>query len=154
MDEERIRRMTRLAMYAQDGETGRDIEIVKYHKRDYIGAGIVGNIFLITIAYVIMLAAYMILHITEYTENMAGLSIKSILLYVLLLYGVILGLYSVLVFVIRSIRYDLALERAQKYYEELCALGELYDEEDGTGRHPRKNPGGADAGRSGGRRRK
>ena len=152
MDEERIRLMTRLAMFEEDEETGRDLEIVKYHKRDYIGAGIVGNIFLITIAYVVMLALYMIMHITEYTENMAGISIKSLLLYVLLIYGVILALYSILVFVIRSIRYDRAQERTEAHYEDLCALEEMYSEEErAKKKRPRRDRQRKNAGKTGGR---
>ena len=131
MDEDRIRLMTRLAMYEQDPDTGNDLEIVKYHKRDYIAAGIVGNIFLITIAYVIILAVYLIRNISDYMEKMTVVSVKSSLLYVFLVYGIILALYTILVFVVRSIRYEKAQAGATEYYEALEALSDSYDAEDG-----------------------
>lgn len=137
MDEERIIKMARLAMYEQDPKTAKDTEIVKYHRRDYVALGIVGNIFLMTVFFAIVLGVYVIRHLSDFMDSLSVAMVKPMLFNALLVYGIILALSCILVFVIRQIRYNHALARARIYYKQLKGLLKEVDPEekrDGEGK--------------------
>ncbi len=129
MDEKRLSRMIHLAMYEQeDGKE--DIAISRYYRADYIGLGLLKNIILITIAYIIILGLIIIYNFESLAVEFSTLNIQPLMWGILIIYLLIIGIFSVIVFVIRRMRYEKAARRIHRYYKKLHELGEFYELED------------------------
>lgn len=129
MNEERLKRMVHLAMFEQtDGK--KDIEISRYFRRDYIGIGLLKNAVLITIAYVIFIALYMIYDFENLAAGLADMNIRVFLLRILIGYLLVIGIFSVLIYVIRKLRYETAVRRMRTYHKKLRELEKIYEFEE------------------------
>ena len=123
MDEKRLQKMIHLAMFEEiDG--CEDIEISRFFLNDYIGLGILKNFFLITIAYALLLV-FLVIYNFEYLAVMfADMNFLPLIIGVLIFYGILLGIYSVIIYVRRRLRYEKAARRMRKYYSKLRELHE------------------------------
>ena len=59
MDKKKIWEMSRLAMFEEDGRE--DLLVAFYNKRDYVALGLLSNFLLISIAYIIIIAGYILI---------------------------------------------------------------------------------------------
>ena len=104
INEEKVKIMTKLAMYEQ-GEGKKYLPISKFYRSDYIGQALIKNFFLISIGYVLALggiAAYF----GEYLlENIHKMNLIQLGVYVVLGYVAVLVLYSILTYIMYSVRY-------------------------------------------------
>ncbi len=129
MNRERIRKMIKLAMYEEyDGKE--DLEICKYFRRDYVGFGLLLNFVLITVAYGIILFAAGIANMEYLTAHFNEFDFRSILFGIILIYFLVLAVFSIITFTMRRLRYAKAKRNVDKYYDELGELEELYHTED------------------------
>ena len=128
LDEERIRLMTQMASY-ENGEGRRSIPIASYFRGDYISFNVVKTAIYITIAYVIIVMTYIYYN----AENMIGdiykFDLVSIARNVLIGYIVVVAAYSIVAYVIYSIRYNRARQSMHDYYAALKKLSAMYEEE-------------------------
>ncbi len=125
LDEKHIQKMIHLAMFEEiDGKE--DIEISKYFRSDYIWIGFLKNFFLITIAYIILLGFILIYNFEYFAVKFADINFTPIIIGGLIFYGIILGIYTVIVYVMRRLRYDRAVLHMQTYYSKLKELSRYY----------------------------
>lgn len=126
MNPGKIRRMTRIEQFTA-GDAEGYLRIARYYRSDYLGMHLIRNFFLVTIGYILLMALYLLRNGVEildtiYTRNLPGMITGWIVGYVLLL-----TLYSVLTYVVCSVRFskakkmerylDRQLEKMQKKYE-------------------------------------
>lgn len=124
MNEHRIWKMCRLALFEQeDGK--KDLEVVSYYKRDYVALGLLANLFEITIAYLIIAAVIVLSRLEYLTDNFAEIRYSELIAKFIIGYLLVLGLYSVLIFTIRRVKYARARRRVREHY---ISLNELYEE--------------------------
>lgn len=128
LDEERIRLMFQLAEYEQ-GVGSRDLKITRYEEKDYAAFTLIKNFFLATIAYVLLLAGFVLCNLRQCLEILSQMDFLPILGAALVGYLFVLAFYSVLVYTISRIRYGRALKRVKEYYRKLQALEQLYRDE-------------------------
>ncbi len=128
LDEERIRLMFQLAEYEQ-GIGSRDLKITKFTEKDYAAFTMIKNFFLATIAYVLLLAGFVLCNLRQSLGLLSEMEFLPLLGAALIGYLFVLAFYSVLAYTISRIRYGRALERVKKYYGRLKALEQMYRDE-------------------------
>ena len=129
MDEKRLSRMIHLAMYEQyDGQE--DLQISRHFRGFYIAVGLLKNVVLMTIAYVILLGIYVVYNFQTLAVDFSVLNLQPLMISIFVLYLVVIGVFSVLVFVIRRLRYEKAARRIHQYHKKLNELSEFYELED------------------------
>ena len=132
MDQERIRKMTRLAMF-ESGEGRRDLEICRFFRRDYIGLGLLLNGVLVTVAYVIILLAVALYNMDELSAHFNEIDFQSMTFTLILGYIIFLAVFSVIVYTVRKLRYAKAKRNVDEYYDALGELSDIYRFEELTG---------------------
>ncbi len=134
MDEQRIWKMCRLALFEQE-EGKKELTIASYYRRDYVGLGLLSNFVLVTFVYLLILAAVVIMRLDYLMTNFDKLDYVTIAAALIAGYLLLIGLYSVLVFTLRRLKYLRARKKVRDYY---IKLNELYEERTGDAIHPEK----------------
>ncbi len=128
MNERRVWEMCRMAVF-EESEGKKDIQIASYYQRDYVGLGLLSNLFQITIAYFIILAAIIIYQLDFLIEHFDELNYAALAAGLIIAWFLMVGIYSVIVFTIRRIKYARAKRKVEDYYEDLTDLYEQLSEE-------------------------
>lgn len=125
LNEERIRMMTKLARYeAKDGKKA--LKISRYYRHDYLGLALLKNFFLVTIGYLlvlVMIAGYFLDFLLDHVQE---LNIRLLITGVVAGYAAVLVLYTVITYVVSSVRYARARKSVKGYYGKLGELSRLY----------------------------
>ena len=117
-------------MYGQaDGR--KDLNAVRYYRSDYVGMGLLSNFFLITIGYCIVILAFFLYNIDFIIRNFDRINTHEVIVGLLVFYIILLGLYSVLVYTVRRLRFSHAQRDVLNYYNRICELCDEYDSEYG-----------------------
>ena len=139
INEEKVKIMNKLTMYErQKGK--RDLPVSKYYRSDYIGLALIRNFFLVTIGYVFVLAAVAVYYSEYLMNNINQMDLVSLGITVVTYYGIVLVAYSVLTYIVYTVKYHNAKKSVKAYYEELTRLDKIYEREE------KKNPGRENAG--------
>ncbi len=134
MDEQRIWKMCRLALFEQE-EGKKELTIASYYRRDYVGLGLLSNFVLVTFVYLLILAAVVIMKLDYLMTNFDKLDYVTIAAALIAGYLLLIGLYSVLVFTLRRLKYLRARKKVRDYY---IKLNDLYEERTGDAIHQGK----------------
>lgn len=128
LNNDKIRLMTKLALY--ESKTGKeDIRLSKYYKTDYVRYQVIKSIISATIGYVLILALIMLYKSEYLIKNAVKLDYKTIGLYVLGFYIIIVAIYGLSSIVIYSRKYDLSRKKLGRYYKLLKRLEKMYSDE-------------------------
>lgn len=128
LDENRVKLMTRLALYEQT-EGKEDFKISEYYKSDYIGMHVICSILWVTVGYV---CAGVLVVLAGLEDLMAKMSMG---LLVTLLIGAVVGYFvTVIVFAVvtRHIynkKHQDARQRVKLFNHDLIKLLKLYEKE-------------------------
>ena len=128
LNKKKLKAMIELAIYEQK-EGREDLAISKYYLRDYITCGILKNILLITVAYIAVLFFVFISNFENIAAEISNMRMQPMLVGILVFYLVLIALFSVVVIVVRKIKYRNAVNRVKKYYKKLRELEGLYKDE-------------------------
>ena len=129
VDEKKLRLMIRLARYEQkDGKE--DLRISRYYRRDYVGAALLKNFFLATIAYILILAFIVIGNLDLLLDSLSDWNLRPLIAAVILGYLFVLGIYSVITYTVARLRYARAQKSVKAYGEKLELLEQLYSREE------------------------
>ena len=128
LDEERIRLMFQLAKYEQ-GIGSRDLKIIRYTEKDYAAFALIKNFFLMTAAYLLLLAGFVLCNLRQCLALLSEMNFVPVLAAVLVGYLFVLAFYSILVYTLSRLRYGRALRRVKEYYRKLRVLNRLYKDE-------------------------
>ena len=125
----KTRLMTKLAIYEQ-GPGRQDIRLSKYYKSDYVRLHILKTILSVTVGYLLVLAL-VALYKSEYLIAQAvNLDYRAIGMTVLVIYVVLLTVYTVGAIIGYSIKYDLSRGKLAKYFRMLKVMRRFYREEE------------------------
>lgn len=129
VNEEKLKIMTKLAMY-ENGEGKKNLPVSRYFRSDYIGLALIKNFFLVTIGYgiiLLVLAAYF----SDYLmSNIHRMNLVNTGIYLIGGYVILLVFYTLLTYIVYSVKYFLAKRSIKKYYEELTRLNKIYGREE------------------------
>ena len=104
INEEKIKVMTKIAMYEQ-GEGRKYLPISKYYRSDYIGLALIKNFFLVTLGYLLMIAAVAVYFGEYLMDNIHKMNLVAVGIYIIAGYVAVLIFYSVLTYIQYSVKY-------------------------------------------------
>ena len=129
LNEEKVRVMTKLAIYEQ-GEGKKYLPVSKYYRSDYIGLALIKNFFLVSIAYVVLTALIALYYLDELLETIHKMNLIKLGAQIIIGYIILLAGYSVLVYVIQTVKYSRAKKSIKNYYMQLGKLTKIYAKEE------------------------
>lgn len=132
LSEKKIRLMIRLADYEQNqGKT--DLERTKYFKLDYIRHQILKTLVSVTGAVFLAVMLVSMYNMEFIITNALELDYAGIARYFLMIYILLLCLFSFVTISISSVRYEASKTRVKEYYLTLQNLLACYEEEEDGG---------------------
>lgn len=126
LDAEKIRLMTKLAHY-ENKQGKEDLKISRYYRSDYIGIGLLKNLLLITLGYILLWGLIIAYNLDFLLDNLHKLNFSFVIVEIAAGYIVIVLIYSTITYAMRFSRYLRAKKSVQRYYEELDQLTHFYD---------------------------
>jgi hypothetical protein len=128
LNNDKIRLMTKLAVY-ENKEGKEDIRLSKYYKTDYVRYQAIKSIISATFGYLLILVL-IIAYKSEYLIKYAiTLDYKTLGIYILGIYIIIIAVYGLASIVGYSIKYDLSRKKLSRYFKLLKRLSKIYNEE-------------------------
>jgi len=128
MNANRVRIMTAIAAY-EDKHKEELSDSGKWFRGDYIGLRMLKNGFRLTVAYLICLAFYCLIHFEEVMNLLNTMQIAGFAISIAVTYGVSLVLYLIATYLVYSVRYYLAEKRRGNYYRLIDRLEMEYQRE-------------------------
>lgn len=131
MNPGKIRRMARIEQFIS-GDAEGYLKIARYYRSDYLGLHLIRNFFLVTIGYILLIALYLLRNGVELLDNIYTQDIQSMAVGWIAGYVVVLAAYTVLTYVVCSVRFARA-KKIERYVDhQLEKMQEKYEPEDGT----------------------
>ena len=129
INEEKVKIMTKLAMYEQ-GKGKKYLPVSRYYRSDYIGLALIKNFFLVTIGYILVVAAVGVYFGEYLLENIHKMNLLVVGTYMIIGYLVVLVIYSVMTYIQYSVKYHRAKKSVRGYYSQLTELNKIYAREE------------------------
>ena len=140
LDIKKVRLMTELAHY--ETETGKkDLKISRYYRSDYIGIGLLKNLLLITLGYILLWGLLIAYNLDFLLDNLHKLNFSFVIVEVVAGYIVVVVIYSAITYAMRFSRYLKAKKSVQEYYGKLDELVQLYGKSNRKAGLPRMKGG-------------
>jgi len=125
LDIKKVRLMTELAHY--ETEKGKkDLKISRYYRSDYIGIGLLKNLLLVTLGYILLWGLIIAYNLDFLLDNLHKLNFSFIIVEMVVGYIVVVVIYSTITYTMRFSRYLKAKKSVQEYYDKLNELMQLY----------------------------
>lgn len=129
LSEEKIRLMIRLSDYEQNkGKI--DLERTKYFKLDYIRMQILKTLVSVTGAVFLVVMLIGMYYMEYIITNALELNYAGMAKYFLVIYILLLCLFSFVTVSVSSVQYEKSKNRVKEYYSTLQELIEYYERED------------------------
>ena len=126
LNQKKIRWMSRASIYEKHNGK-KDLERNEYFFSDFVRSNILRNIVGVTIAYIFMAALYIVYNIEDIFQIIANLQGWVFLRRIILVYVILLIIYTAVGLLLYSYRYISSQERVKKYYRMLKLI-EKYTE--------------------------
>lgn len=128
LNEERIILMTHMASY-EEHEGKKNMAIAKYFRSDYITIQVLKSVFSATIAFLIGFALYIFYDFEVFMQDIYKIDLFAFARSVLLYYLVAVVSYSVICYLVYTVRYAGAKKSLRRYYQNLKKLNKMYEEQ-------------------------
>ena len=125
IDQNKLYLMIRLARYEQRNER-RALRINKCYRSDFIGYAVLKNFLLATIAYVLLLAVFVLNKLDVILSNFNNMNFRPIIAVAIIGYLVVLGVYTVITVASASLRYSRVEKSVTQYGKQLERLDNMY----------------------------
>lgn len=129
LSEKKLKLMIRLSDYEQN-EGKRDLKRTRYYKLDYIRMQILKTLVSVTVAVALALMLVGLYHMEYIITNALELDYAGMARYFLVIYILLLCLFSLVTVSVSSIQYEASKGRVKDYYSTLQELIEYYDGEE------------------------
>ena len=131
INEKRIIAMTRMASY-EANEGKKHMEISQYFRSDYISLNLLKGLISGTLAFVIMAAMMMVYDIDIFMKDIYKTDLVPKCKEIAFAYVVFICIYSVVCYVVATIRYNRARQGLKRYYMGLRSLSKYYEQKGNT----------------------
>lgn len=126
MNAGKIRRMAKIEQFIEK-ESDDHLKTARYYRSDYLGLQLIRNFFLVTIGYLLVMALYFLRHGMAMLDHLYIQDIGRMALSWIAGYIIVLAVYTLLTYMIYSLRFakaqkmerflDHQLEKMQEKYE-------------------------------------
>ena len=124
LSEERVKLMTRMASFEEN--EGREYDSASKHFRgDYVGVQVLKAVICATIAYMIVFGVYIYYDFENLLTEVFKMDLWAFASKALKYYAVTVVTYSVIVYIVFTIKYTKARQGLKKYFNNLKLLGSL-----------------------------
>lgn len=125
LDEKKICLMTKLARF--ESRTGKEsLRIIRHHRGDYIGMGLLRNFFETTLGYLLVWGVIIAYNMDYLLDNLHKVKIFVVVVEFIVGYLIFLILYSVITWIKSRRQYEQAREEVEQYYNGLEELSRRY----------------------------
>ena len=125
LDEKKICLMTKLARF--ESRTSKEsLRIIRHHRGDYIGMGLLRNFFETTLGYLLVWGVIIAYNMDYLLDNLHKVKIFVVVVAFIVGYLIFLILYSVITWIKRRRQYEQAREEVEQYYNGLEELSRRY----------------------------
>ena len=121
LNEEKIRLMTKLAIYEKHEEKSM-VQIRKYFQSDYVSFQVLKTVISVTIAYVIVVGIWFLYNFEYMLSEIYRMDLLELAKRILIGYGIVLFIYVLISIVIYVVRYRRGREKIKKYGHYLKAV--------------------------------
>lgn len=128
LNNNKIKIMTKLALYEQ-GNGKNDIKISHFYKMDYVRYNILKTIVSITVGFLFLLILVGLYNVEYFINEATKINYKQMGMNILILYLVVVTVYTILTIIITSIKYKNTRKYLVKYNKNLKELNEIYKNE-------------------------
>lgn len=128
LNEEKIRIMTRAAIY-ENGKGKEDIKINTYGGSDYVRFNILKTLIGVTVGVVLIFGLYAVYNMDYFMANMMKLDLLKLGRTLLVIYLIILAVYTAVSIIVYQRRYAAAGKRLKFYNEELEMIEEIAEDD-------------------------
>ena len=128
LNEERIKLMTSMASYeATEGK--KNESVARHFRSDYVGLEVLKAVIFGTIAYMIVFGMYIYYDLENFLNNIYKMDLWKFASGILKYYVIFIVIYSVIVYIVFSVKYTHAKTNLKKYFNNLKYLSSLYGQE-------------------------
>ena len=106
------------------------LRICRTYQSDYIAMSLLGNFVLTTVAYILALALFAMYNMNFLLATLHALNFRPMLAVVLIVYLIMLGVFSVISYTRAKLRYVRAQARVAEYQRQLRRLYKMYRDEE------------------------
>lgn len=125
INEERIILMTKLAAY-EKGEGKRSMAVGKYFRGDYISLHLLKTAISGTIAYLIGFGVYLLYFYEDLLANLYNMDFALFARNVIYYYVIFIVVYGLLTYIVFTFRFIKAKKSIKRYYHNLKKLNAMY----------------------------
>ncbi len=128
LKEEKIRWMTKASIYEKrEGRT--DLKRNEYFFGDYVRIHLLKNLICVTIAYILLAGIYALYKIEDIFMMAANLQISTLLKEMVLIYLIIVIIYTAIGIILYSWRYQSSRKRVRRYYRILRHIDKIGEQD-------------------------
>ena len=128
LNEERIRSMTRLAIY-ENNEGKKTIPLSHYYKSDYVSKSLMKSFVYGTISFGIMLGMWMIYQMDNAKKSLFGGNLEQFLIQIILLYLIFVIFYLLITYIYASVTFSRSKKSIKKYQALLKKVEKMHERE-------------------------
>ena len=121
--------MTRMASY-EDGEGRKNSSVARHFRSDYVALQVIKAIVCASIAYMIVLGAYIYYDQERFMNDIYKMDIWQFAISVLKYYIIFTVTYCVIIYIWFTIKYSKAKKNLKRYFNNLKLLGSMYNREE------------------------
>ena len=129
VNEEKVKMMTKLAIY-ESTKGKKDLSISKYYKRDYVRYNMFKTAVTATIAFFLIIGAYVLINAEELMLNMNTMNLVPMVTKIGIAYVVFVAIYMGIAYFVYARRYEKVKPNVIIYNHNLKKLKEMYDKEE------------------------
>ncbi|MCI8483786.1 MAG: hypothetical protein HFH41_05555 [Lachnospiraceae bacterium] len=129
LNEERIRLMTKMAVY-ETGEGREYMPIKQYYRRDYVSYEMIKTFITSTIAFGILFFFWMLYKMEDMTDFFNGKDLPELGIFILVRYIIFIVIYQVIAYIVYVRRYKKATASVKEYYSNLKKVQRLQEKEE------------------------
>ena len=129
IDEKRLYQMISLARF-ENKNKDKALRINKSYQSDYIAMALLGNFVLTTLAYLLALVLFAVYNMDFLLSNLNDLNFWPMLAVVIIIYLIVLGVFSVISYTRAKLRYVRAQAKVKEYQRQLRKLYKMYKDEE------------------------
>ncbi|MBR2188804.1 MAG: hypothetical protein IJ860_05275 [Eubacterium sp.] len=125
----RLQLMIKLAEFRQENQDG-SMLVVKHYRSDYIALALIKNLFITTLAWLVLIGLFGLYHLDFLLNNLNQLKVGPLMAVLVITYLMMLGIYSVVAYMAARIRYVRSYTSVREYDQQLRLLAKIHDEEE------------------------
>lgn len=129
LNNDRIRLMTRLAVYEQ-GEGREYMPVSRYYRKDYVALKMIKAFLYATIAFCILFLLNLLYHAEDFLSTLYQMDYQKYAVGILIKYLIFVAVYQVIAYAVYSYRYQKGQKRLKHYHNRLKKVLRLYEREE------------------------